>query len=377
METVALFEEKIPVTPRDLSRDSINITNIIQKKFRAKLEGHCSLHGWVKPNSVNILNRSVGAFGHGDFTGDIVYQVQAEGKVINPPSGIEVVGDVIRKNKMGMYVNYQDAVRIILPRDLHIGDDEYDSIQIGETIKVEIKKSRFQVNDEYILSVGLFKGRASAVAALDAPLAKVEEEVEEEVEAEAEAQEEAVPEVEAPAPVAVAASEVEAPVVPAAVEAPLAVATTNTMEPIAFSPKTPFRELSNLYPSPFTLDGKVWPSVEHYFQSQKFPTSPEYQEQIRTAKTPVNAKTLGGSSTVPVRPDWDTVQEDVMRKALNAKFTQNPVLKSVLLSTGDSPLQDASSTDAYWGVGRTKKGKNRLGILLIELRSSLRAEGDE
>ena len=367
METVALFEEKIPVTPRDLSRDTINITNIIQKKFRAKLEGHCSLHGWVKPNTVNILNRSVGAFGHGDFTGDIVYHVQAEGKVINPPSGIEVVGDVIRKNKMGMYVNYQDAVRIILPRDLHIGDDEYDSIQIGETIKVEIKKSRFQVNDEYILSVGLFKGRANAVAAVDEPLSKVEEEVEEEVEAEEEAEAEPVPEVEAPAPV-------EAPVVPAAAEPPVA---TTIMEPIAFSPKTPFRELSNLYPSPFTLDGKIWPSVEHYFQSQKFPSNPDYQEQIRTAKTPLNAKTLGGSSTVPVRADWDTVQEDIMRKALNAKFTQNPVLKSVLLSTGDTPLQDASSTDAYWGIGRTKKGKNRLGILLIELRSSLRAEGDE
>ena len=368
METVALFEEKIPVTPRDLSRDSINITNIIQKKFRAKLEGHCSLHGWVKPNSVNILNRSVGAFGHGDFTGDIVYQVQAEGKVINPPSGIEVVGDVIRKNKMGMYVNYQDAVRIILPRDLHIGDDEYDSIQIGETIKVEIKKSRFQVNDEYILSVGLFKGRANAVAALDEPLAKVEEVEEEKEEVEEEAEAEVEAEVEAAAPV------VETPAPVAVVEAPV---TTTIMEPIAFSPKTPFRELSNLYPSPFTLDGKIWPSVEHYFQSQKFPSNPDYQEQIRTAKTPLNAKTLGGSSTVPVRPDWDTVQEDIMRKALNAKFTQNPVLKSVLLSTGDTPLQDASSTDAYWGIGRTKKGKNRLGILLIELRSSLRAEGDE
>jgi ribA/ribD-fused uncharacterized protein len=367
METVALFEEKIPVTPRDLSRDTINITNIIQKKFRAKLEGHCSLHGWVKPNTVNILNRSVGAFGHGDFTGDIVYHVQAEGKVINPPSGIEVVGDVIRKNKMGMYVNYQDAVRIILPRDLHIGDDEYDSIQIGETIKVEIKKSRFQVNDEYILSVGLFKGRANAVAALDEPLSKVEEVEEEELEEEEapEAEAEVVPVIEAPAP---------SPAPVAVVEAPVA---TTIMEPIAFSPKTPFRELSNLYPSPFTLDGKIWPSVEHYFQSQKFPSNPDYQEQIRTAKTPLNAKTLGGSSTAPVRADWDTVQEDIMRKALNAKFTQNPVLKSVLLSTGDTPLHDASSTDAYWGIGRTKKGKNRLGILLIELRSSLRAEGDE
>jgi hypothetical protein len=41
---------------------------------------------------------------------------------------------------------------------LHIGDEVFDSVQVGEMVKVEIKKSRFQVNDPYILSVGVFHG---------------------------------------------------------------------------------------------------------------------------------------------------------------------------------------------------------------------------
>jgi len=36
-------------------------------------------------------------------------------------------------------------------------------VEVGEMVEVEIKKSRFQVNDEYILSVGLFKSRSRGV----------------------------------------------------------------------------------------------------------------------------------------------------------------------------------------------------------------------
>jgi hypothetical protein len=71
---------------------------------------------------------------------------------------------VIRKNKMGMYVSYNDAIRIILPRDLHIGDEAFEAIPVGANVNVEIQKSRFQVNDAYILSVGLFRGLATAEA---------------------------------------------------------------------------------------------------------------------------------------------------------------------------------------------------------------------
>lgn len=366
MESTALFEEKVPLTPRDFSKDAVDINNILRKKLSAKLDGRCSLHGWVKPNSIQVIGRSVGYVEKGRFTGDVVFHVQAEGRVINPPSGILITGEVIRKNKMGMYVTYDDAIRIILPRDLHIGNEEYDSVEIGERVRVEIKKSRFQVNDENILSVGLFRGRSAEDYTAPAPAAApiVEEIVEEEVITPEPVAEPEVPEP-AAAPAPAAESTNAAP--------PSAATEQENMTPIEFYTKLPeYKEFTTAYSAPMTIDGKSYPTVEHYFQTMKFPSNPTYQERIRTAKTAAVAKSLGSTTEVPTRPDWDTARDEVMKKALEAKFSQNPQLKQMLLDTGNRPLTDASPSESYWGTGRNKKGTNRLGVLLMELRSSLR-----
>jgi DNA-directed RNA polymerase subunit E'/Rpb7 len=159
MEQVAVFQEKIPLTPKDLRNDVSSIDAILEEKLRVKMENRCSPHGFVLPGTIKILSRAMGYLERGRFTGNILFDVQAEGKILNPPDGFMLEGEVIRKNKMGMYVNYQDAIHVIIPRDIHIGDETFESIQIGETVKVEIKKSRFQVKDAYILSVGLFRGK--------------------------------------------------------------------------------------------------------------------------------------------------------------------------------------------------------------------------
>jgi len=89
-----------------------------------------------------------------------------------------------------MFVNYKDAIHVILPRDLHIGNEEFDSLQIGEVVKVEIKKSRFQVNDEYILSVGVYLGKTIAAPAVQQPMANAVAETDENNEEEQEEEEE-------------------------------------------------------------------------------------------------------------------------------------------------------------------------------------------
>jgi hypothetical protein len=63
---------------------------------------------------------------------------------------------------MGCYVILNDAIRIMIPRDLHIGNEEFESVEVGDRIKIEIKKSRYQVNDTHILSIGQFIGRVGA-----------------------------------------------------------------------------------------------------------------------------------------------------------------------------------------------------------------------
>ena len=165
MEHIAVFEEQVVLTPKDM-RDKIeSIENRVRDKLQARLEGRCSRHGYVLPGTIKVLSRSMGSLEKGRFTGSFIFHVQAEGTVLNPSDGTIIKGEVIRKNKMGMYVSYQDAIRVIIPRDLHIGDEAFETVEIGETVEVEIKKSRFQVNDPYILSVGTFRSSTGKKAA--------------------------------------------------------------------------------------------------------------------------------------------------------------------------------------------------------------------
>lgn len=149
----------------------------------------------------------------------------------------------------------------------------------------------------------------------------------------------------------------------------------DSREPIYFYSKTTaYYELSNFSPHGFQLDGVYWPTVEHYFQTQKFPAAPAHQEKIRQARTPKEAKSLGRSWEIPLRPDWEQVKEEVMRKGLRAKFTAHPELIALLLETGTRRLIENAPSDYYWGCGQSGTGKNRLGVLLMELRRQLRVK---
>jgi DNA-directed RNA polymerase subunit E'/Rpb7 len=164
MEHLAVFEEKVALSPMDLRNEINGFDVILIQKLRTKLEGKCSQHGYVVPNSLKLLSRSLGYAEKGRFTGDFLYYVKAEGKVYYPPEGLVVEGQVVRKNKMGLYVILHNAIRIMILRDLHIGNEEFNKADIGDTIQIEIKKSQFQVNDSFITCIGQFIAITKAVA---------------------------------------------------------------------------------------------------------------------------------------------------------------------------------------------------------------------
>ncbi len=205
MNSVALFEEKVSLIPSDFSGrntrgqkvdEEIDIESLLLEKLAARLEGKCSQHGYVVPGSLTLLSKSMGYVEPGRFTGDIVYHVQAEGDVIYPPDGTVLEGRVEKMNTMGMFVVYEvkdkknpesssyPAIKIILPRDLQLGKDEFNSVEPGDQVSLEVKKSRFQVNDEFILCVGDFRSVLTKArpAPEEAPVAEEEEEEEEEEE---------------------------------------------------------------------------------------------------------------------------------------------------------------------------------------------------
>ena len=119
------------------------------------------------------------------------------------------------------------------------------------------------------------------------------------------------------------------------------------------------------------LDGKWWPTTEHYFQAQKF-YAEEYQEKIRHAPDPKTAAILGRNRQIPIREDWEQIKDQVMQKAILKKFQTHIELRQLLLSTYNQEIVENSPTDYYWGCGADGSGKNRLGKILQDIRDILR-----
>ncbi|MFO0583813.1 MAG: NADAR family protein [Anaeromyxobacter sp.] len=129
--------------------------------------------------------------------------------------------------------------------------------------------------------------------------------------------------------------------------------------------------LSNFAPFPIDLDGRTWPTTEHYFQAQKFRGTPS-EERVRAAPSPGDAARMG-RNLPGLRADWEDVKDEVMLVALRAKFGQHAKLKRLLLETGERPLVEHTTNDRYWADGGDGSGKNRLGALLMVVRDELRA----
>ena len=133
----------------------------------------------------------------------------------------------------------------------------------------------------------------------------------------------------------------------------------------------PYGCFSNFSGHSFEVDGKPWQTAEHYFQAMKF-AGTEHERAVQAAPAPMLAKQIGGDRARPLRPDWKGVKDDVMRRAVRAKFEQNADIRAVLLGTGEEELIEDAPNDYYWGCGETGTGKNMLGKILMEVREALR-----
>lgn len=131
-------------------------------------------------------------------------------------------------------------------------------------------------------------------------------------------------------------------------------------------------EFSNFSQHAVYLYGKIWRTTEHFYQAQKF-SDPALQDRVRSAVSPMSAKTIATQLEVRhLQSDWDNLKEEIMWQALAAKFTQHPELRELLLSTQLRNITEHTRNDSYWGDAEDGTGLNRLGELLMQLRTQLR-----
>ena len=120
--------------------------------------------------------------------------------------------------------------------------------------------------------------------------------------------------------------------------------------------------LSNWYPSPFTLDGVAFSSMEQYMMYRKAVCfgDENVAAQILATVEVAKIKALGRIVSGYDESLWNGVRQIVVYEGLLAKFSQNSELGEQLKRTGNTVLAECAVKDRIWGIGLSMHDPNRL-----------------
>ncbi|MFJ4878759.1 NADAR family protein [Streptomyces sp. NPDC088745] len=141
---------------------------------------------------------------------------------------------------------------------------------------------------------------------------------------------------------------------------------------------------SQWWPSPFTVDGTLYATAEHWMMARKAELfgDAEAERAVLSAASPAEAKKAGRLVRGFSEPAWAAARYDIVVAGNLHKFTRHSELGAYLLGTGSRVLVEASPLDRVWGIGLAADdpradtpaawpGQNLLGFALMDVRSAL------
>ena len=144
------LHKKIVINSQNLDE---NIDNYINKYLKNKIEGKCIDEGYIKPDSIEIIKKSIGMLLGSKFNGDITYDILYTADITNPVIGNIIDCKVKFINKLGILGN-NGPITIIVSKQFHNNSDFINEIKQGDVIKVEVIDKKFSLNDTEIKIVG-------------------------------------------------------------------------------------------------------------------------------------------------------------------------------------------------------------------------------
>ena len=130
------------------------INDYILKRLKENYEGKCLKYGYIKPNSIKIIKRSIGTVLASHFNGNILFNMVFSVDVCNPLEGAIIDIQVKNINKMGILGDVpeedESPLNILLARQHHIDNERFQNLKIGEIIQCKIVGKRFEYGDNQI-----------------------------------------------------------------------------------------------------------------------------------------------------------------------------------------------------------------------------------
>jgi ribA/ribD-fused uncharacterized protein len=124
---------------------------------------------------------------------------------------------------------------------------------------------------------------------------------------------------------------------------------------------------------PFELDGKTWPTAEHYYQAMLF-DSERLQSQILLLPSAKAVIAFTKWRFLQKKRGWKKTRQLLMTRAVYTRCKTYPDVAQALLATADKGLVESSAYDYYWGCGRDRRASNTYGKVLMNVRAKLISE---
>lgn len=166
---------KLPV-----SRVGRNVRDVVEAETRRDLEGRCTCHGFVRPDSVKIVDVDSGTLTDVDFGQHFVFTVTVLAEVCKPIPGQRFRGVVRGVNKVGLIAEagYFDengtlvpvAETVLINKTVLLENEvPLNALDVGDSVNVEILAGTYELFDNRIQTFG------RSVVSLDPPAARAAE----------------------------------------------------------------------------------------------------------------------------------------------------------------------------------------------------------
>ena len=136
-----------------------NMQASILAQLKMNYEGKCSAEGYIERNSITIVNYSLGRTNY--IRGGVDYDVAFQADVCMPHQGQRFKAPVMVRSKVGIHAE-TPPIKVLIPRDLHIGNPDFEDVKVDEDIEFEVIGCKFKQQDKDIVVVAKLLTKVAA-----------------------------------------------------------------------------------------------------------------------------------------------------------------------------------------------------------------------
>jgi DNA-directed RNA polymerase subunit E'/Rpb7 len=147
--------KKVHISSKFLQK---NMQSTILAQLKMSYEGRCSNEGFIQRNSITVIDFSLGRTNY--IRGGVDYDVTFQADICFPHAGQHFKATVKARSKIGIHAE-TPPIKVLIPRDLHLGSTEFDTVKEEDEIEFEVIGSQFKQQDSEIIILGKLMTKTS------------------------------------------------------------------------------------------------------------------------------------------------------------------------------------------------------------------------